>query len=75
MGCLDHYDNEYIKGNLSLSPISRAYPTIDHKMSTFNGFINKIDYNIIGSLDNLCITKKCLNSIKGKNTKYNDFIS
>jgi hypothetical protein len=61
----DYYDNEYIYKNYSLNPMDRCYPTIDHKISIYQGFINKIDYNKIGSLENLCITKKFLNSKKG----------
>lgn len=72
---LDYYDNEFIKNNFLLNPMNRKYPTIDHKVSTFNGFIDNIDCNIIGGLDNLCITKKYLNSIKGKNTKCENFIN
>lgn len=71
----DHYDNEFIKENTSLDSMDRMYPTIDHKISIFLGFINNIDYNIIGGIDNLCITKKYINSIKGKRTKYDNFIS
>jgi len=71
---LDHYDGEYIKNNTILNPMDRKYPTIDHKMSIYNGFLDKIDYNIIGNLNNLCITKKYLNSKKGKKTNYFDFI-
>lgn len=61
----DYYDNEYIYENLSRDPMDRFYPTIDHKISIYQGFINKIDYKKIGSLENLCITKKFLNSKKG----------
>jgi hypothetical protein len=40
------------------------YPTIDHKTSIYFGFINKIDPILIGSIDNLCITKRSFNSKK-----------
>ena len=62
---IDYYDGEYIKNNLILKPIDRNYPTVDHKISIFQGFLNSIDYKIIGSIDNLCVTKKYLNSKKG----------
>lgn len=60
----DYYDNEYIKGNFSYSPLSRNYPTIDHKISTYYGFINNIDPKEISDLSNLCITKRSINSQK-----------
>lgn len=60
----DYYDNEYIKDNYNLSHNSRLYPTIDHKISVIYGFLNDITPEIISSLDNLCITKKYINSKK-----------
>ncbi|MDY0270305.1 DUF7487 domain-containing protein [Trichloromonas sp.] len=76
----DFYDNEYIKKNLNLHPNDKNYPTIDHKISVYNGFINNIDYKIIGNIDNLCITKRRINSSKQNENcenyknklKYND---
>lgn len=61
----DFYDNEYIKENLQMTPTNRLYPTIDHKISVYYGFCNDIDFNIIGDIENLCITKKHINSSKG----------
>lgn len=60
----DYYDSEFIKGNFSFSPSHKLYPTIDHKISIYHGFMNKIDENEIGSISNLCITKRCINSSK-----------
>lgn len=60
----DYYDNEFIKGYLSYTHTHRFYPTIDHKISVIYGFINGIDPSEIGSIDNLCITKRYINSIK-----------
>lgn len=40
------------------------YPTIDHKISVYNGFINNIPYEFIGSLDNLCICSREMNNKK-----------
>ena len=60
----DYYDDELIKGYLSYSHTHRFYPTIDHKISVYYGFINKIDPTLIGSIDNICITKRYINSIK-----------
>ncbi len=62
----DHYDNELIKDYLSYNHVHRFYPTIDHKLSVFFGFANDISAEEIGHLDNLCITKRYLNSIKNK---------
>jgi predicted MPP superfamily phosphohydrolase len=62
----DYYDNELIKGYLSHTHTHRFYPTIDHKISVYFGFINNISPEEIGALDNLCITKRFINSMKGK---------
>jgi hypothetical protein len=62
----DYYDNELIKGYLSHNHTHRFYPTIDHKISVYFGFINNISPEEIGALDNLCITKRFINSMKGK---------
>lgn len=62
----DYYDNELIKGYLCHTHTHRFYPTIDHKISVYFGFINNISPEEIGSLDNLCITKRYVNSMKGK---------
>lgn len=65
----DYYDDEYIKGYLSNTHTHRFYPTIDHKISVYYGFKNSIDPSIIGSIDNLCITKRFINSTKSKLTE------
>lgn len=39
----DYYDNEYIKENMNLKHTDRLYPSIDHKISIYNGFLNDID--------------------------------
>ena len=62
---IDYYDNEYIRQNLVLENHNKRYPTIDHKISIYYGFINNIDPEIIGDLENLCITKRSINSSKG----------
>jgi len=61
---LDYYDSENIKNNLKHKHFDKRYPTIDHKISIYFGFINKIDPEIIGDLNNLCITKRSINSSK-----------
>lgn len=63
----DYYDNEYIKNGIS-DYNDPSYPTIDHKISIFDGFKNAISPEIISSVDNLCITKRILNIKKGKNS-------
>ncbi len=70
----DHYDLKYIKDNLILlSSSDRSFPTIDHKISIYEGFINKIPKEIIGNIDNLCVTKRFINI--SKSTKlYSDFL-
>jgi len=60
----DYYDNEYIKDNFNLPGSHRNYPTIDHKISIFEGFRNNIDAEEIAKIENLCFTKRCINSKK-----------
>jgi hypothetical protein len=62
----DYYDNEYIKENSNLHFNDPNYPTIDHKLSVYYGFVNNIDPEIIGDISNLCITKRYINSTKNK---------
>jgi hypothetical protein len=69
----DYYDNQYIKENYKLDSNDPIYPSIDHKISVFYGFENKIDPSVIGSLDNLCITKRSINRTKSVLTE-SDFI-
>ena len=61
----DYYDNEYIKAYLKEDSNSKLYPTIDHKISVLYGFKNNIDPGKISAIENLCITKKSINSKKG----------
>lgn len=60
----DYYDNEYIKDNFIFDFNSSNYPTMDHKISIRHGFDNGYSEEYIGSLDNLCITKKSINTSK-----------
>lgn len=41
------------------------YPVIDHKISIYYGFNNKIDPEIIGNIDNLCFCSREINTRKG----------
>jgi hypothetical protein len=61
----DYYDNELIKDNYNLHYNDNNYPSIDHKISIYYGFVNKIDPSIIGDIKNLCITKRSINKRKG----------
>lgn len=61
---IDYYDGEYIKGNFCYSSTHRLYPSVDHKISIYSGFKNDINPEIIGGIDNLCITKRYINSAK-----------
>jgi hypothetical protein len=62
----DFYDGSYIKDNFSLHCYSDDYPTIDHKISIFDGFVNNISTHVISSVDNLCWTKRIINVKKNK---------
>jgi hypothetical protein len=58
----DYYDGEYIKNN-DIND-RKNYPSVDHKISVYYGFINNIPEEEIASLNNLCITKISINSKK-----------
>jgi len=58
----DYYDGEYIGNNWGKSPLDANYPTIEHKISILEGFLNKIDINIICDINNLCFCKRSINS-------------
>lgn len=61
---LDYYDGEYIRDNFSLPYHDKYYPTIDHRTSIFEGYKNGISVETIAALDNLCFTKRFINSKK-----------
>jgi len=65
----DYYDNEYIKDNFNLSPNDKNYPTLDHKISVYYGFLNDISVEEISKIENLCFTKNYLNCRKGRLTE------
>lgn len=50
--------------NLTLNYKDKNSLTVDHKISILYGFINKIDFKIVGDIKNLCITKRKINSNK-----------
>ena len=66
----DYYDNEYIKSNFNLPYYDKNYPTIDHKISIFEGYKNNISAEIISDLTNLCFTKRYINSKKYTKTNF-----
>ena len=70
---LDYYDGEYIKDFLSFKSNNLKYPTIDHKISCIYGFKNNIDPIEISKIENLCITKRIINSKKSHLNEY-DFL-
>lgn len=70
---IDYYDGEYIKGFLKYSSNNINYPTIDHKISCIFGFKNKILPEEISKIENLCITKRIINS-KKSHLNEEDFI-
>ena len=65
----DYYDKEYIRDNFNLKFTNPNYPSIDHKISIKYGFLNGIDVHEISRLDNLCITKRKINSSKKYKTE------
>lgn len=66
----DFYDGEYIRHNLELHHNNKEFPTIDHKISVFEGFQKKISPEIIGDIKNLVITKRSINSKKSNTLSY-----
>jgi len=66
----DFYDGSYIRDNFSLGHLDDRYPTIDHKISIYDGFLNGISTHIISSVDNLCWTKRIINITKNKKSHY-----
>jgi hypothetical protein len=62
----DYYDGEYIKENFNLKGTHKNYPTIDHMKSIFYCYGNNISAEECASLENLCITKRTINSSKNK---------
>lgn len=66
---IDYYDGEYIKDNFKYESRSPNYPTIDHKISIRYGYDNNISVDEISNLDNLCVTKKKINTSKYTKTE------
>jgi hypothetical protein len=60
----DYYDGEYIKDYFNLNQNDRNFPHFDHKISVIFGFNNNIEPKIIGSINNICITKQWINGLK-----------
>lgn len=66
---IDYYDGEYIKNNIKLKHTDKNFPTIDHKISIYSGYKNNLSVDEIANIDNLCITKRFLNSKKNRLTE------
>lgn len=66
----DFYDGEYIKDNFKYPSSHKMYPTIDHRVSIYFGFINKIEPEKISEISNICITKRGINSSKNSKCVY-----
>jgi hypothetical protein len=64
----DYYDNEYILYNFKFHHNDYNYPTIDHKISIYEGYKNGISIEDIADVSNLCWTKRIINSRKSKNS-------
>ena len=67
----DYYTKEKLVGNIDFEKVDNRHyntnpmqPTIDHKISIYYGFVNKIDPKEIGSFSNLCICSRKTNSAK-----------
>jgi hypothetical protein len=71
---IDYYDGEYIKDNFNLSHTDPLFPTLDHKISIIYGFKNDIPLEDISKIENLCMTKRKINSSKSHNIE-SDFIT
>ena len=67
----DYYDREYIKDNLNLNGQHGDYPTIDHKISVYTGYKNNTPPEDISKIENLCITKRRINSTKSNKSNWN----
>lgn len=67
----DFYDGEYIKENFNLHHNDPNYPTIDHKLSIFDGFNKGKTVEEVSDINNLCWTKRSINSSKSKNSILN----
>jgi hypothetical protein len=61
---IDFYDKNDISKNVKLSSNNMDYPTIDHRISLYQGFKESIPPYIIGGINNLCITKRRINLLK-----------
>ncbi len=70
----DYYDGEYIKNNIYLKHTDRLAPTIEHKITVFDGYMNNIPEKEIAKFENLAITKRSINSSR-KNKNFELFKS
>jgi len=68
----DYYSKEYIKDITDYK--DKNYRSIDHKTSILHGFQNNIPAEVIGHIDNLCITTRSNNSSKSSKNFFNSKI-
>jgi len=66
----DFYDSEDIRDNFNLPNSHKDYPTVDHKKSVHYCFTNDIPIDECADITNLCLTKRWINSSKGKRITY-----
>ena len=66
----DFYDGEFIGNNFNLSHYDDKYPTIDHKISIYEGFCKGMEPELISSIQNICWTKRTINIRKNKKSFY-----
>ena len=62
----DFYTGDFIKNNFKFHSSHESYPTIDHKISIFYGYINNVEISELTSINNLCWTTRRNNSRKSK---------
>jgi hypothetical protein len=51
--------------NINLKYYDKQYPTIDHKISIYYGYINNMAPENLSDVKNLCITTRSNNASKG----------
>jgi hypothetical protein len=64
----------FIGSNFTLSHYDDEYPTIDHKISIYEGFCKGMEPELISSIQNICWTKRTINIKKNKKSFYSENI-
>ena len=70
--CIDDFgnDNEYIKIYFDYPSKNMNYPTIDHRISKYFGFLNNIPPEEIYKIENLCFAERWINSAKNSKLSF-----